>query len=875
MSISKLYDLNTSLSFSEFAIMNINDFVILPGSKTGVSVKLKEKSVRELQLEKVQLELENKEMEKKLKQLQSNMSREKQDRGRTNGYRWKSGHTSLNTQPHILQDKENAIKVPSAKVKLRLLKEHIPASDAAKQPFLHKTANDAATERPKVKGKACGQCEMKIALLVCLECGEDYCPSCFARIHQKGALKLHRTTYLQGKAHIPVGKLEAAQQFLKTVNPSETNDYINNGQEKKVTNAVEDMVAVPPPSPKIPTDNTETQSTVSSTEGWAEIQSGGFLLHGTFDENESAKSFQEALNQWRSGNCSQKSKEERSCQVGSENSGTCQVQTSPPIMKKSIEIEFKEDSLNYMERLLIKKHRRAPNDELSYNIIVDELKLKESLSNGIPDTWNREKEEEETEKEKEGEEEEEEEEEDIINAREIAIEMKKYWADVLEQEEPGTVLTSSEPSLKIKILDDACKEETEEESTNFIVMEAGSDELIYYGSMSKTQKTEPDVFLPPFNNMITRSPLSSIVNREKGLTFLCSRHEETPKTRTSSQFERADVAGSCSCREEMTPNSLSERAITKDKSGKIKKKSFCMSNEQTPSPPQLAASKSFPAMELVKENNVSQGMHDASPVIPEYSLLSQVALREKPVCNPYKGLEEFFTMGSNCLQLKMKSVPSPYKAQDSPKNIISFSGPEQWTRHLSLGECADECVVQEILNNELGRPLTRLGRQTPCTRLSQSNLSIGNASSRPFSANIPLCKMVKHHPRPSSVIETGSKHLNTQPLSQAAFEISEISGIDVTENDDPSLEYHTSQQTLTDLDHELKSISDSWENLNGLNRGDFNRYSKITYRDLHNNYELKDCSQGDAVSFYDEHYTDDEEDKMDRQQVSCIPFNRG
>lgn len=62
------------------------------------------------------------------------------------------------------------------------------------------------------------------------------------------------TFCLQGKARIPVGKLEAAQQFLKTVNPS---DYINNGQEKKVTNAVEDMVAVPPPSPNIPTDNTE------------------------------------------------------------------------------------------------------------------------------------------------------------------------------------------------------------------------------------------------------------------------------------------------------------------------------------------------------------------------------------------------------------------------------------------------------------------------------------------------------------------------------------------------------------------------------------------------------------------------------------------
>ncbi|KAM3835795.1 zinc finger B-box domain-containing protein 1 [Vipera latastei] len=847
--------------------MNINDFVILPGSKTGVSVKLKEKSVQELQLEKVQLELENKEMEKKLKQLQSNMSREKQERGGANGYRWKSGQANLYTQPSILQNKENAVKVPSGRVKLRLLKEHISAPDPAKQPFVLKTANEAATERPKVKGKACGQCEMKTALLVCLECGENYCPSCFARIHQKGALKLHRTTSLQGKARISVGKLEAAQQFLKTVNPTENNDFINNGQGKNVTTRVEDIVAVPPFSPKTPTNNTEKHSIVPSTEDWAEIQNGGFFLHGTFDEKESAKSFQEALNQWRSGNCSQKSKEERSCQVESENSGTCQVQTSPPIMKKSIEIEFKEDSLNYMERLLIKKHRRTPVDQLSYDVIMDELKLKESLSSDIPDTCNRE----------------EELAFDLENVLFIkimsflfsvpelkssmhwniglspTIEMKKYWADVLEQEELEIVPTSSEPSLKIKILDDACKEETEEESTSFIVMEAGSDELIYYGG---TQKTEPDIFLPPSINTTTRSPLSSVVDRKKGLTFLCNRHEETPKTRASSQFERADVADSFSCREGMAPNSLSERVITKGKNGKAKKKSFCMSNEQTPSRPQLAASKSFPAMELVKEKKVSQ-------VAPKDSLLSRVALREKPVCNPYQGLEEFFTMGTNHLQLKMEFIPSPCKARETPKNYISFPGrPEQWTRHLSLGECADESVVQKIMNSELGRPLSRLGRQTPRTRLSQPNLSIGNASSRPFSANIPLCRIAKHHPRPSSVIETASKHLNTQLLSKAAFEISEISDIDVTENDDPFLEYYTSQQTLIDLDHELKSISDSWENLNGLNCGDFSGHSKITYRDLHNNHEIKDYSQGDAVSLYDEHYTDDEEDQMDRQHVT-------
>ncbi|XP_025025943.1 zinc finger B-box domain-containing protein 1 [Python bivittatus] len=785
--------------------MNINDFVILPGSKTGVSVKLKEKSVRELQLEKVQLELENKEMEKKLKQLQSNMSREKQERERANGYRWKSGQAGLGTQPPMLQNKENVVK-------------HAP--DPAKQPFVHKTANDAAIEKPKMKGKACGQCEMKPALLVCLECGEDYCPSCFARIHQKGALKLHRTTSLKAKTHIPIGKLEAAQQFLKTISPTETNDQKNNGQK---TN-------------------------------------GGFFLHGTFDEEESAKSFQEALNQWRSRNCSQTTKEEHSCQVGSENSGTCQVQTSPPIMKKPVEIEFREDGLKYMERLLIKKHRRSPVDKLPDNIIMDELKLKESLTNEIPDTWSREEEEEEEEEEVE-----EEEEDDIEITHNTAIELKKYWADVLRQKEPETVLINSEPSLKIKFLEDACKEESEEEPTNFIVMEAGSDELIYYGgTISKSQKIEPDIFLPPTVNINTRSPLSSVADREKGLTFLHNKHEETPKVRTPSQSEKADVAGGCSCAEEMAPSSLSERAITKDKCGKTKKKSCCMSNEQTSSPPKWAASKPFPVMELVKESKVSQDMHDASPVTPKDSL---VALREKPACNPYRGLEGFFTMGTNCLQLGMDSIPSSHKARESPKSSISFSGSEQWTRHLSLGEYADESLVQEILEKEPGRSLSRLGRQTPSIKLSLPILSIDNASSRPFSANIPLCRIVKHSPRSSSVIETASKHLNTRPLSQAAFEISEIEGIDVTENDDPFLEYYTNQQALTDLDHELQSITDSWENLNGLNYGDFNRHSKITYQDFHNNHEIKDNSQGDAVSIYDEHYTDDEEDQIDKQQV--------
>ncbi|NWX16738.1 ZBBX protein, partial [Aegotheles bennettii] len=93
--------------------MNINDFVILPGSKTGTSVRLKAKSVRELQLEKAQLETENKELEKKLQQLQSNMSREKEERKKSSPYHWKSGRAGpMTIHARVLQQsQENNTKV--------------------------------------------------------------------------------------------------------------------------------------------------------------------------------------------------------------------------------------------------------------------------------------------------------------------------------------------------------------------------------------------------------------------------------------------------------------------------------------------------------------------------------------------------------------------------------------------------------------------------------------------------------------------------------------------------------------------------------------------------------------------------------------------
>lgn len=826
--------------------MNINDFVILPGSKTALSVKLKAKSVRELQLEKVQLELENKEMEKKLQQLQSNMSREKQERERANGYHWRTGQSGFSTQTQLSsQNKENFGKVSSGKVKLRVLREQVPAQEPAKRSLAHKAASAAAVEKPRIKGKTCGQCDTKMALLVCLECAEDYCPGCFARVHQKGALKLHRTTSLQAKARVPIGKLEAAQQFLKKINLDDSNDQKNNDQVKEVNSTSEDSLDMPSTSPKVATHSSE--ETAVPSEARPDSQNGGALLQGTFDEEESAKSFQEALNQWRRGNLSQKSKEERSCQPGPENTDTCEVQTSPPITKKSVDFEFKENSLRYMERLLLRKHRRTPVDKLPDAIIASELSLEKPFIKEGYDTWAIE---------------EEDEDDDIATARAEAEEMRMCWTDHVQPEDPEVVIVNSEPSLQIKILEDACKEELEE-SANFVVIEAGSD--VFSGTTSEFQK----------NNITVRSSLSSAVEGENGAMFIPDNHGETPRASSpSAQSAKPNATPDRSRAKVIVPNTPHERAIMKEKCTTTKSNGSCMSSEQTPSLPKLPPSEPFPATEWLKGSKKSPELNEDSPGTTKSSLLQEVALREKCFRAPYHGLEGFFTMRANSQQIQMYSFPSLLTGSQSPSNSISFSGSEQWTRDFSLSDCADESIVQDVLKSELDRPSSSLRRQRPSSGTSVLKSSIENALPRPFSANVPCRRTVRHSPRPSSALQIGTRSSGTWSLTRAASEISEIEGIDVTEHDDPFLESNTDQQALLDLESELQSNADPLEELIGLTSGDLSAFSRrlpMTSQNhtvFYNNREVKDYSRGDSIRVFDETHTDDEEDLLkDKQEV--------
>ncbi|NXN78179.1 ZBBX protein, partial [Bombycilla garrulus] len=140
--------------------MNVNDFVILPGSKAGTSVRLKTKTVRELQLEKAQLETENEELERRLRQLQSNMSREKEERRNLSAYHWKSGRAAprITQARAVAQNNENSKKVSPDKVKLQVLKSQEPVKKTVKP---ERGNVHVAHEKLGVEGMACGPPQVK------------------------------------------------------------------------------------------------------------------------------------------------------------------------------------------------------------------------------------------------------------------------------------------------------------------------------------------------------------------------------------------------------------------------------------------------------------------------------------------------------------------------------------------------------------------------------------------------------------------------------------------------------------------------------------------------------------------------------------------
>ncbi|EDO40638.1 predicted protein [Nematostella vectensis] len=220
--------------------------------------RLRKRAAKQLkQTTAEQLEQETKKMEERIRALKEQMVKEKEDREKIGGTRWSSGKT---INPQSAANKKSERKTDKGPRKIKILTDEPLSTYTSKKTALRESINETFT------GPVCGQCEKAKATLACNECTESYCVSCFMSFHRKGALRAHTTRNL---------------------------DQFNQGfhEEKQTSRAPkpEERSRV-----KLPHGSTSQQNSS------LEQKTGGALLNGTFDEDESSASFAQALKEWRS-----------------------------------------------------------------------------------------------------------------------------------------------------------------------------------------------------------------------------------------------------------------------------------------------------------------------------------------------------------------------------------------------------------------------------------------------------------------------------------------------------------------------------------------------------------------------------------------------
>ncbi|XP_032117266.1 zinc finger B-box domain-containing protein 1 isoform X3 [Sapajus apella] len=745
--------------------MNTKDFVVLPWGKPGNSVKLKYRNAHELRMEKVRLELENQEMEKKLQEFRSIGSREKEER-ESSGYYWKSGKVGkLGNQSYMMpQNKESVIKFSAGKVKLKLLKEQI--QEPVKPRVNYKMANSSECEKPKIKGKVCGQCENKAALLVCLECGEDYCSGCFAKIHQKGALKLHRTTLLQAKSQILFSVLDVAHQFIKHGNPEEPKEENNSTKKISKNQHKPKSLLLQRSSPEVEIATTKRAECTKPRDS--------LLCEGSFDEEASAQSFQDVLSQWRTGIHDDK---KQNLHAEKDSTEECEVQTNQKIWREPLNIELKEDILSYMEKLWLKKHRRTPQEQL-FNMLPDTFLQPCETTGDVECSQN------ENNEDSDGEE---------TKVQHSALLLP---VETLNIERP-------EPSLKIVELDDTYEEECEEpeNSVPYKVELADADSqqsCAFHDYQKNSFPYENDIHQHHVFNKGRRDFLSLCL-RNSSTYYKDNSKAETSNTDFDNIVDPDVYSPDIEKIEESTffERSLKQKSIGLESNQKSDES--CMSHESKDTLPSIGLEK-LPIEEKlsqdIKESLEFSNLHkrpsfEDSKTTKSSLLLQEIACRSKPITMQYQGLERFFIFDAN---ERLKLPPSHPLECDYSSTRITLAEDREWIPDHSLSEHADNAIVLGVLQ----------GAQNPSS--SRKQPKTGKKLRRPSTAKFPLSNSVKESSSCLSSSHPRSTSAAAQSLSRAASEISEIEHIDITDKSELSLDDIADQHTLDGLEKELQVL---------------------------------------------------------------------
>ncbi|XP_023648151.1 uncharacterized protein zbbx isoform X3 [Paramormyrops kingsleyae] len=282
-------------------------------------------------------------------------------------YHWKSGQAGSMVASAPSQ-RLGPNKLPAGRLRVTVLKdepEELQRTPAMKpQP---PPGSLTSNRGPRLKRKACGQCEARAAGLVCMECGEDYCVGCFARFHQKGALKHHRMVPTQMEMHTSISTLDVVSRFSRQIDPDEPaveGGVSGAGGARKGAATVDHQHAQTETVIQSKDDDEEDEEEQhgapigADPTGWNKSRWGG-----AFDEEESSRSFQEALREWRWERGEAKQGQERTWRPREALPVTkeaTRIQADLFVPRTPVRVEFKHDGLSYMEKLLVKMYRRMP-----------------------------------------------------------------------------------------------------------------------------------------------------------------------------------------------------------------------------------------------------------------------------------------------------------------------------------------------------------------------------------------------------------------------------------------------------------------------------------------------------------------------------------
>lgn len=321
------------------------------------------------------LEIDNKQMEWRLRQLKLAMEREKEERGKKN-FIWESGKDGA-LESHARNILGKTVKVKSGKnkapkkVKVSVLTDeplNIPKRKSHSKDLIEKLMKPTP---PKSKLPSTTSPQEPLNKECWISIGKDRFSDDIMDVQSDHTGNLPLST-------------------LHGLNPSAIGLYYMRYGRKRLLLAIDNIVIQPksgwgndtyfpyvadisPQKPKLqPTPPSAVQVPSSNRQVSSEPKNdeAGLLLNGSFNEEENAKSFQEAVLAWRSGktneNTIQSKDSNQALPTSSVKMAVHDVQSDPI---QNSEVKFSEtSSLSFMEKLLLKKHRATDIPPLTNSV---------------------------------------------------------------------------------------------------------------------------------------------------------------------------------------------------------------------------------------------------------------------------------------------------------------------------------------------------------------------------------------------------------------------------------------------------------------------------------------------------------------------------